>query len=94
MKNIYFIILAAVAFSFPTLAQDSTGVKEKTEKVQHETGNNGKGMQMGKKKNDVFIDKDGDGICDFRAKGMSFEKFRKRKQQGTGDGQGNGKGKN
>ncbi len=30
------------------------------------------------KKRDVFIDKDGDGICDKRVKGMSFEKFRKR----------------
>jgi hypothetical protein len=39
-----------------------------------------------KKKKDVFIDRDGDGICDERAEGMSFEKLRKRKRSGQGQG--------
>ena len=41
------------------------------------------GKKRGK---DVFIDKDGDGIADTRAGGMSLEKIRKR----TGAGQGSG----
>lgn len=43
-----------------------------------------------RKKKDVFIDKDGDGICDSRQSGMSFNKMRKRYgsgQQGPGKGQ-------
>ncbi|GAB4289221.1 MAG: hypothetical protein Kow0098_07040 [Ignavibacteriaceae bacterium] len=48
-------------------------------------------------RNDVFIDKDGDGICDNRASGMSFNKMRKRmqgkNQHGSGSGNhGNGSG--
>jgi len=48
------------------------------------------GKKRGK---DVFIDKDGDGIADTRAGGMSLEKIRKRTragQQGSG-GKGGGK---
>ena len=41
---------------------------------------------------DVFIDKDGDGICDNRADGLSFEKHRKRfMHQKKGKGPGGGK---
>ena len=52
------------------------------------------GKKRGK---DVFIDKDGDGIADTRAGGMSLEKIRKRtragkKGNGSGSG-GNGGGK-
>jgi len=43
-----------------------------------------------RKKKDVFIDKDGDGICDTRQSGMSFNKMRRR--MGSGQ-QGPGKGK-
>lgn len=45
------------------------------ETSQENTGQN-------RKKKDVFIDKDGDGICDSRQSGMSFNKMRKR--QGSG----------
>ncbi len=42
-----------------------------------------------RKKKDVFIDKDGDGICDTRQSGMSFNKMRKRMGAGkTGPGSG------
>ena len=41
------------------------------------TDKNGK-----KRGKDVFIDKDGDGIADTRAGGMSFDKIRKRKGSG------------
>jgi hypothetical protein len=43
-----------------------------------------------RKKKDVFIDKDGDGICDSRQSGMSFNQMRKRMgsgQKGPGKGQ-------
>lgn len=50
------------------------------------------------KTKDVFIDKDGDGICDTRQSGMSFNKMRKRMgsgQKGPGKGQhGSGSGNN
>ena len=48
------------------------------------------GKKRGK---DVFIDKDGDGIADTRAGGMSLEKIRKRTragQKGNGGQGGNG----
>jgi hypothetical protein len=41
------------------------------------------GKKRGK---DVFIDKDGDGIADTRAGGMSLEKIRKRTKAGQGSG--------
>lgn len=44
----------------------------------------------GKGKKDVFIDKDGDGIADTRASGMSFQKMRKRTRQGQQGGSGQG----
>lgn len=46
------------------------------------------GKKRGK---DVFIDKDGDGIADTRAGGMSLEKIRKRTRAGQGSG-GHGSG--
>jgi hypothetical protein len=49
------------------------------------------GKKRGK---DVFIDKDGDGIADTRAGGMSLNKIRKRTRSGQGSGGqgGNGSG--
>ncbi|MCK7517309.1 MAG: hypothetical protein MZV64_06075 [Ignavibacteriales bacterium] len=45
-------------------------------------GNPQTDVKENRKKKDVFIDKDGDGICDSRQSGMSFNKMRKR--QGSG----------
>lgn len=70
-------------------AQDSTKAPTKTEKISTQIDNS-QNPSIDKKKNDVFIDKDGDGICDYRAKGMSFEKLKKRNRQGMGDGKGKG----
>ena len=49
-----------------------------------------------RKRKDVFIDKDGDGIADTRQGGMSFNKLRKRtgQKQGSGSGGGNHGGAN
>lgn len=53
------------------------------------------GGQFGKMKNrkDVFIDKDGDGICDQRVNGMGFEQHRKRHKAGQGGAGQNSGGK-
>ena len=68
--------------SFP--ADDSTKVKteDKTEKTLDEKTDPTFDKQ--KKRKDVFIDKDGDGICDHRANGMSFEKMQQRHQYKKG----------
>lgn len=47
-----------------------------------------------RKRKDVFIDKDGDGIADTRQGGMSFNKLRKRTGQKQGSGSGSGGGHN
>jgi len=86
------IILGVFLFSLISFAQDSTSVGEKSEKRMVETGKKENMLFGGKIKSDIFIDKDGDGICDFRAKGMSFEKFKNRTRQGAGSGNGKGKG--
>jgi hypothetical protein len=59
------------------------------------SGNQFSGKDGKKKGKDVFIDKDGDGIADTRAGGMSLEKIRKRTragQKGSGGQGGNGNG--
>ena len=90
MKKIFLIILFLVAvFSFSTYAQSdsSKGIaKENKTKVEKDEDQIMPSFDKSKKKKDVFIDKDGDGICDNRAEGMSFEKMRKRKQKGKEGG--------
>ena len=63
--------------------QDQTGPKQNPQEAVKEQ----------RKKKDVFIDKDGDGICDTRQGGMSFNKMRKRigsGQKGPGGPGGSG----
>jgi hypothetical protein len=63
-------------------------------------GNPQTDVKENRKKKDVFIDKDGDGICDSRQSGMSFNKMRKRQGSGQkgpggpGGSGGNGNGAN
>ena len=74
------------------LAQsDSAKTKNKELKQKRNTEQIMKTFEKPGKKKDQFIDKDGDGICDNRAEGMSFQKMRKRKYHG-GEGQEGGKG--
>ncbi len=80
MKHI-FIILFVLMISVPAYSSDEgdttkTKAKKELQKAPGEKEN--PPFKQFKKKKDVFIDKDGDGICDNRAKGMSFEKSRKR----------------
>ena len=56
------------------------------------SGDQFSGKNGNKRGKDVFIDKDGDGIADTRAGGMSLEKIRKRTRSGQGSG-GHGGGK-
>lgn len=66
---------------------------EEAKKVGEKKGENF-GRRKGNK--DAFIDKDGDGICDQRVKGMSFENAQRRhmqRNQGGKKGSGNQNGK-
>jgi len=56
------------------------------------SGDQFSGKNGNKRGKDVFIDKDGDGIADTRAGGMSLEKIRKRTRSGQCSG-GHGRGK-
>ena len=61
---------------------------EQTKQIGEKKGA-GFGQRKGKK--DAFIDKDGDGICDQRVKGMSFENAQRRHlQRNRGGKNGNG----
>ena len=57
---------------------------------RNRTGNELSGSEGKNQGKDVFIDKDGDGIADTRASGMSFQKLRKRTRAGQRGGSGQG----
>jgi len=90
MNKIFLIILFLVAvFSFSIYAQSDSSkgsAKDDETKIEKDEDQIMPSFDKSKKKKDVFIDKDGDGICDNRAEGMSFEKMRKRKQKGKQGG--------
>ena len=90
MKKIFLIILfLTTGFGFSTYAQSDSSKgtpKENKTKVEKSEDQIMPSFEKSKRKKDVFIDKDGDGICDNRAEGMSFEKMRKRKQKGKEGG--------
>jgi len=86
MKTLISAAILFILFSVPVLAQegDSTQTRKndvvKTEEKVKETVTNRK------RNKDVFIDKDGDGICDQRVKGLLLEKLRKRHRAGQSGG--------
>ena len=86
MKKITLII---VVFGANIFAQ-SDSIKTQTREVKktQNTEQIMKSFDKPGKKKDLFIDKDGDGICDNRAEGMSFQKMRKRKYHGGEGGKG------
>jgi len=108
MKTIITIVLLSAGLIYSQTISDSTQTrnknqeKEKIQKqnseikqIQDQTGpkQNAEGeVKQIRKKKDVFIDKDGDGICDTRQGGMSFNKMRKR--SGSGKNGPDGKGGN
>jgi predicted esterase YcpF (UPF0227 family) len=117
MKTIITIVLLSAGLIYSQTISDSTQTRKKNqerEQVQNQNpemkknqeqigpkGNPQIDMKENRKKKDVFIDKDGDGICDSRQSGMSFNKMRKRigsgkngpgGRHGSGNGGNNGNG--
>lgn len=90
MKKITLIIvIISFIFGVNSFAQsDSTKTRTKEVKKTQSTEQIMKSFDKPGKKKDLFIDKDGDGICDNRAEGMSFQKMRKRKYHGGEGGKG------
>jgi len=113
------IIILSASLVYGQTISDSTQSKKKSQeqeqilkenqeksKTQNQIGpkeNPQSDVKENRKKKDVFIDKDGDGICDSRQSGMSFNKMRKRTGSGqkgpngsggSGGGSGNGQGGN
>ncbi|MDP2363215.1 MAG: hypothetical protein Q8M94_05545, partial [Ignavibacteria bacterium] len=98
MKTIITIVLLSAGLIYSQTISDSTQIRNKNQEreqiqnqksemkqVQDQTGPKGNpqnDMKENRKKKDVFIDKDGDGICDSRQSGMSFNKMRNRKGSG------------
>ncbi len=108
MKTIIILIVFSAGLMFAQTVDSSQIKKVNQEQNQiknQEQGKNQLKNQIGPKENpqgkghierkrkDVFIDKDGDGICDSRQSGMSFNKMRKRMGAGKkGPGGSGGKG--
>jgi hypothetical protein len=115
MKTLLTIIIISTSLIYSQTISDSMQTKQKNQereqiqnkemsKAQNQIGPKGNpqnDVKQNRKKKDVFIDKDGDGICDSRQSGMSFNKMRKRMgsgkrgpggQGGSGNGGGNGNG--
>ncbi len=96
MNTIITIVLLSAGLIYSQSISDSSQNKnqekeriqnqnQEMKQIQDQTGPKGNPqneVKQNRKKKDVFIDKDGDGICDSRQSGMSFNKMRKR--QGSG----------
>lgn len=112
MKTLLIILFITSVLAFAQTSPDSVRNKEmnreqnqiqlqqkETNRIQERVGskeNPEDGKNINKPKMDVFIDKDGDGICDNRQSGLSFNKMRNRKgsvsQKGPGGPHGSGSG--
>ena len=98
--KILFIILITVlyyslAYSAPPDSLDTNPKKPVIEEAKEIGEKKGEDISRRRGKKDAFIDKDGDGICDQRVKGMSFEKAQRRhmqRNQGSKKGNGNQNG--
>lgn len=90
---IFSLLFSSAAYSFTP--QDSTvaghnGQQVKEQVRMQEKGYKNQGQLKQKRRGkDVFIDKDGDGICDQRVRGMGFQRGQKGHKQ-NGKNQGNG----
>lgn len=98
MKTIITIVFLSAGLIYSQTVADSTQIKNKNQEreqvqnkktelkeIQSQTGPKGNPqseVKENRKRKDVFIDKDGDGICDSRQSGMSFNKMRKRMGSG------------
>ena len=110
MKTIITIVILSTGLIYSQTISDSTKIKNQNKeqekvqtqnqemnKIQNQIGSKEKAQTQVKEKRkgkDVFIDKDGDGICDTRQSGMSFNKMRKRLGGGKQGPSGKGNGGN
>lgn len=71
-------IVIAMSFSIVASAENDSSFKKQKKTIENISTKKYFPLH-GRQKNrkDIFIDKDGDGISDNCAKGMTFEKFRK-----------------
>ncbi len=84
-----FFLVTGVASVYAFEGEDTVKAKPKDKFEKSLSTKTDPSIKQKKGKRDFFIDKDGDGICDNRAKGMGFE--RQRKRQGSKGGErGNG----
>ena len=84
MKHLVTILLLIIALAFGSIFAQSDSSKTPADDKQKKKSEDQiiPSLEKPEKKKDKFIDKDGDGICDERVEGMSFQKMRKRKQHG------------
>ncbi len=113
MKTLITLIVISAGLAFSQTITDSSQIRKENQvreqskfqnqemkQIQEQVGpkDNPKAqVNNERKRKDVFIDKDGDGICDSRQSGMSFNKLRKRLgsgQKGPGGPGGTGSGHN
>ncbi len=94
MKTLISAAVFFILFSVSVLAQESDSTKAR-DKETIQTEKREKETETARKRNkDVFIDKDGDGICDQRVKGLLLEKLRKRHRAGqNSEGHQGGRGR-
>ncbi len=112
MKTLFLILFVSAGLTLAQTTPDSVKNNEMNQeksqlqiqqkemnRIQERIGpreNPEDGKNINRPKMDVFIDKDGDGICDSRQSGLSFNKIRNRKgsggQKGPGGPQGFGSG--
>lgn len=108
MKALFLILFVSAGLTLAQTTPDSLKNKEMNQeksqlqiqqkemnRVQERIGpreNPEDGKNINRPKMDVFIDKDGDGICDSRQSGLSFNKIRNRKGSGGHKGPGGPQG--
>jgi hypothetical protein len=88
MKTLISAVILFILFSVPVIAQESDSTQTRKKEVVKTEQREKETVTARKRNKDVFIDKDGDGICDQRVKGMLFEKLRKRHRAGQNGGNG------
>ena len=71
MKHLISILILTILISAFSFAQSQDSVMNQVEKKQ----------TVEEKKTDKFIDRDGDGICDERAQGFGFKRWRYSEEQ-------------
>ena len=94
MKTLISAVILFLLFSISALAQEADSTQTRKKEIVKTEERTKEKVTVRKRNKDVFIDKDGDGICDQRVKGLLFEKLRKRHRAGqNGGGDHGGRGR-